>query len=169
MQDLPHVVQNNFVSFSSYPFLELEGLAALDPEDVAFLNAKGCLEVPEPALLDDFVRQYFQHIHPCTPVIDEAVFWKLYRQEPEDPQAPKVSLLFFQALLFASSPYISLETAQGCGFEDNRAAWNALYRRAKVVSLFSYCKLHTDRGRSFFISKVEMARQYKQQARLRFS
>ncbi|KAF9885681.1 hypothetical protein FE257_012663 [Aspergillus nanangensis] len=129
--DLPHAVQKNHVTFSSYPFLELKGFSGLVPEDVAFLSAKGCLEIPERALLDEFVRQYFLHVHPCMPLIDEAVFWKYYREGPQGTEAPRLSLLFFQALLFASSPYISLQTAQDCGFEDIRAGWNTLYQRAK--------------------------------------
>lgn len=122
----------NHVLFSSYPFLELDGFSSLTREDVAFLNSKGCLQVPAPVYLEEFVRQYFLHIQPCTPIIDESVFWDLYRSKTSDPSAAKLPLLLFQTILFASSPYISVETAQLCGFDDKRNAWNTLYQRAKV-------------------------------------
>ena len=88
------------------------------------------------------MRQYFLHIQPCTPVIDESVFWNLYREDSQDASASKLSLVLFQAMLFASSPYISLETAQACGFENKRIAWNALYQRTKVGRLSSFMAQH---------------------------
>ena len=129
---VPDATYHNHVSFSSYPYIELRGLSALKQEDLAFLNSKGCLQIPAPPLLEEFVRQYFLHVQPCTPIIDESAFWNLYRQESFDSSAPKLSLLLVQAFLFTSSPYIDLQTAQTCGFENKREAWNALYERAKV-------------------------------------
>lgn len=124
--------RQNHVLFSSYPFLELDGFSSLTREDVAFLNSKGCLQIPAPVYLEEFVRQYFLHIQPCTPIIDESLFWDLYHNKPSKLSTLKLSLLLFQSILFASSPYISVETAQLCGFNDKRNAWNTLYQRAKV-------------------------------------
>ncbi|KAL2861204.1 Zn(II)2Cys6 transcription factor [Aspergillus lucknowensis] len=118
------------VSFANYHFLELRGLATLDREDLAFLASKGCLSVPEESVLDEFVRQYFLHIHPGSPVIDEAEFWRVYR----NPAAgKKISLFVFQAILFAGSPYISTQTIRKCGFTDKRNARNTLYKRVKIL------------------------------------
>ncbi|OJJ57181.1 hypothetical protein ASPSYDRAFT_181585 [Aspergillus sydowii CBS 593.65] len=118
------------VSFANYHFLELRGLTTLDREDLAFLAAKGCLSVPEESVLDEFIRQYFLHVHPSSPVIDEAEFWRVYR----DPAAgKKISLFVFQAILFAGSPYISMETIRKCGWTDKRNARNVLYKRVKVL------------------------------------
>ncbi len=137
----PTSSHQNHVLFATYPFLELDGFSSMTQEDVAFLNSKGCLQVPAPVYLDEFVRQYFLHIQPCTPIIDESVFWELYRSEYLGTSAPKVSLLLFQTILFASSPYISVETAQLCGFDDKRNAWNDLYQRAKVFIPYPISRL----------------------------
>ncbi|KAL2813884.1 hypothetical protein BJX63DRAFT_421078 [Aspergillus granulosus] len=118
------------VSFASYPFLELRGLTTLDREDIAFLASKGCLSVPEESMLDEFVRQYFLHIHPTSPVIDEAEFWRIYRNPAP---GKKISLFVFQAIVFAGSPYVSGETIRKCGFSDKRSARNTLYRRVKAL------------------------------------
>ncbi|KAI9375126.1 hypothetical protein BJX61DRAFT_540151 [Aspergillus egyptiacus] len=118
------------VSFADYGFLELRGATTLDREDLAFLAAKGCLSVPEESLLDEFVRQYFLQIHPGSPVIDEAEFWRVYRC----PAAgKKISLFVFQAILFAGSPYVSAETIRKCGWSDKRNARNTLYKRSKAL------------------------------------
>ncbi|KAL4865000.1 hypothetical protein BDV12DRAFT_211283 [Aspergillus spectabilis] len=118
------------VSFTHYPFLELRGLTTLDREDLAFLSAKGCLSVPEELVLDEFVRQYFLHVHPSSPVIDEAEFWRVYRSPGS---GKKISLFVFQAIMFAGSPYISMETLRKCGWSDKRSARNALYKRVKAL------------------------------------
>ncbi|KAL4808628.1 hypothetical protein BDV18DRAFT_167664 [Aspergillus unguis] len=113
------------VPFASYPSLELRA-TALDRDDLAFLSAKGCLSVPDE--LDEFIRQYFLQVHPSTPMIDEADFWRIYQGEEG-----KISLFLFQAVVFAACPYVSLETIRRCGFADKRAARNTLYKRAKTL------------------------------------
>ncbi|KAL5339939.1 hypothetical protein BJX70DRAFT_387586 [Aspergillus crustosus] len=118
------------VSFAAFPFLELRGLTTLEREDLAFLSAKGCLSVPEESVLDEFVRQYFLHVHPSSPVVDEAEFWRAYRNPNS---GNKISLFVFQAVMFAGSPYISMETIRKCGWSDKRNARNVLYKRVKTL------------------------------------
>ncbi|KAL4935929.1 hypothetical protein BDV06DRAFT_233841 [Aspergillus oleicola] len=118
------------VGFANYHFLELLGLSTLDREDIAFLASKGCLSVPEESVLDEFVRQYFLQVHPSSPVIDEAEFWRVYRNPGT---GKKISLFVFQAILFAGLPYISIETIRKCGWADKRNARNALYKRVKAL------------------------------------
>jgi len=91
------------IIFSFYRFLELRDLPSLPPEDVKFLELKGCLHVPTGPILDEFVRQYFLHVHPCLPVIDEAQFWQMYSPRGAGPGRNRtISLFIFQAMLFAS-------------------------------------------------------------------
>lgn len=135
------VGKGNYVHFSSYPFLEINGYHEMAPEDLAFLEAKGCLCLPARDSLNEFVTQYFLHCQFSTPVIDEAMFWKMYlgSQGNVDSRMP---LLLFLAMLFASSPYVPLETVQACGFRDGRAAWNNFYQKAKVGPSFDDSKFH---------------------------
>lgn len=91
------------VIFSFYRFLELSDLPSLPADDVKFLELKGCLHVPVCAILNEFVRQYFLHVHPCLPVLDEADFWRLYSNRPGRPgKSRSISLFVFQAMMFAS-------------------------------------------------------------------
>lgn len=91
------------IIFSFYRFLELRDLPSLPPEDVKFLELKGCLHVPTGPILDEFVRQYFLHVHPCLPVIDEAQFWQMYSlRGGGSGRNRSISLFIFQAMLFAS-------------------------------------------------------------------
>ncbi|PKY00035.1 hypothetical protein P168DRAFT_337206 [Aspergillus campestris IBT 28561] len=120
------------VAFTSYPFVEFRGVGILPREDLAFLASKACLSVPDKTVIDDFVRQYFLHIHPSMPVLDEAAFWDMYLHPGEDVDG-RVSLFVFQALLFVSCAHVPLETLQQCGFKDKRDARNSFYRRTKYL------------------------------------
>jgi hypothetical protein len=95
---------NSSVPFSCYRFLELRGLAGLTPEDVRYLESKGCLHVPSGPHLDQLVQQYFSHVHPFMPILDEEEFWYMYACRQHDlAKGCGLSLLVFQAMLFAAS------------------------------------------------------------------
>lgn len=114
---------------SEYPFIDSEYLSSLPPEDVAFLSAKGSRSLPDENATYEFVCHYFKRIHPSVPMVDEADFWRIY----QDGAGPgKLSLFVFQAILFASCPFVSMETLHRCGFKDKRDARKQLYNRAKV-------------------------------------
>jgi hypothetical protein len=49
-------------------------------------------------LLNEFIREYFLHVHPNLPVINEADFWDTYTNNRREP----VPLILFQAMLFAA-------------------------------------------------------------------
>jgi hypothetical protein len=110
------------VIFSYYEFLQLKGLCKLPPADVRYLELKGCFRVPTGAHLDNFLRQYFLHAHPCMPVVDETGFWSSYEQHGLGG-SPKVSLLLFQAMLFTASAVCPLYSL----FIVRALTWSTVY------------------------------------------
>ncbi|KAL2850619.1 fungal-specific transcription factor domain-containing protein [Aspergillus pseudoustus] len=96
---------------------------------VTFVRSQGALRVPIQAVLDVFTRHYFLYVHPCLPVVDEALFWRKYRSV--DGSAGKISTLLFQAMLFATSSFVPLEAAKECGYDSLQCTRDDLYRRAK--------------------------------------
>lgn len=64
-----------------------------------YFAQKGCLHIPARPALDTLVRAYFMHVHPYSPILDEASFWNAYRQRSLAPSEP-ISLFVFQAMLF---------------------------------------------------------------------
>ncbi|KAJ5601229.1 Transcription factor [Penicillium lagena] len=111
------------VAYSEYDFIDSYSLSSLPPEDMQFLASKCSLTLPEKDAMDEFVHQYFRHIHPVVPVLDEGEFWRIYEG---DPGPDRLSIFVFQAVLFASCPFVSLETLYRCGFNDKRDARNQL-------------------------------------------
>lgn len=94
-----HKSLRGHIPFSQYSFLQLSPSAGLGTEDMDYLASKRCFQVPAQPALDGLVRMYFMHVHPYSPVLDEASFWRAYRRGPSSDDRP-VSLFVFQALLF---------------------------------------------------------------------
>ncbi|RJE20818.1 hypothetical protein PHISCL_06837 [Aspergillus sclerotialis] len=114
---------------SQYSFIDSQTLSTLPVEDATFLSAKGAVTLPDEAAMEEFVYQYFKRVHPSVPMIDEAEFWRIYHNRLPG----NLSLFVFQAILFASCPFVSLETLRRCGFENKRDARKQLYNRAKLL------------------------------------
>jgi hypothetical protein len=95
---------NMDVVFSYYPFLELNIPSHVPSQDVNFLELQQCFRIPARPILDAFVREYFSHVHPNLPIIDEGVFWDMYNCPDFYPsESPRISLFVFQAMIFAAS------------------------------------------------------------------
>lgn len=91
------------VFYTHYSFLNLENLPNLTPRDVDVLDSQGCLRVPTRDILNEFLHQYFRHIHPLLPMIDEGEFWARYTEEASaETYIGGISLLLLQAMIFAS-------------------------------------------------------------------
>lgn len=93
---------SNYIGYSYYQFLSLDNVGSIPTQDYQFLELQGCLHVPVGSILDIFVDQYFLHMHPMLPILDEGMFWDIYSQNPKPGERNrKFSLLVFQAMLFA--------------------------------------------------------------------
>ncbi|KAH7036032.1 uncharacterized protein B0I36DRAFT_238761 [Microdochium trichocladiopsis] len=122
------------ITFSHFRFLTLGNLHRIPFEDVNYLESQGCLHVPVPPILDDFVQHYFLHIHPLLPIVDEGDFWDMYSQADTN-RAPgnTMSLLLFQAMLFSSCTFVPFASIQRLGFSSLRSARGEFYRRVKLL------------------------------------
>lgn len=102
----------------------------LDPEDIHYLTVKGALSIPSPALLNSILEGYVQYIHPFMPVLDLPKFLNVTRGP--NAQGGKVSLLLFQAVMFAGSAYADIKPLRMTGFLTRKAARKALFKRVRV-------------------------------------
>ncbi|KAL7620427.1 hypothetical protein AAE478_009422 [Parahypoxylon ruwenzoriense] len=96
------IAVNADITYSYYPFIRIGNLHNIMPQDVNYLESQGCLRLPTRAILDEFVQQYFLHIHPIMPIINEGNFWDTYCNQGSSGSTETISLVFFQALLFSS-------------------------------------------------------------------
>ncbi|UPL02999.1 hypothetical protein LCI18_013933 [Fusarium solani-melongenae] len=127
------VSPNVTATYSYHSFLVINNLSCIMPQDLNYLESQGCLEVPTNEVLDDFIQQYFLHVHPLLPLINEGDFWDaFYLRDAHD----RVPLLVLQAMLFSSCPFVSQESLEAFGFPDTRTARAILYRRARLMYCF---------------------------------
>ncbi|SCO39811.1 uncharacterized protein FFMR_05574 [Fusarium fujikuroi] len=113
-------------------FISKPDLSGLPADDVGLLRQHGCLNVPPRHILDEFIREYFLHVHPMLPLMDESVFWEQYGQKTN-----KLSLFLIQAMLFASCSFVPESLTKELGFECPRLAAARFYQRAKVIFFLS--------------------------------
>ena len=111
-------------------------------EDTEFLQRKGALTVPDARLRNELLRSYVQYVHPYMPLLDLGDF--LHPLEKNDGNSP-VSLLLFQAVMFAATAYIDMRFLHAQGFDDRKAARKVFFQRARVrwttLHLAMTCKL----------------------------
>jgi hypothetical protein len=94
--------QNTFIGYSRHPLIRPDDFSENPPQDIEFLNAQGSFQVPVTPALDEFMRQYFSHVHPHLPLIDESAFWDAFvgKKRSHCLDFP-ISNFTFQAMLFA--------------------------------------------------------------------
>jgi hypothetical protein len=104
-------------------------------EDLEYLQIKGAFVVPERDLRNALLRCYAQHVHPYMPVIDLREFLSsIERNRPDNT----VSLLLFQAVMFAAVTYIDMRFLKAHGFVSRRSARRAYYQRVKLLYDLDY-------------------------------
>ncbi|KAF4765597.1 hypothetical protein HAV15_003587 [Penicillium sp. str.  len=121
------------ILYFHYPFLVINNIRNIPPHDLNFLELQGCLRVPTRDLLYELVQQYFLHVHPILPLMNEGDFWDVYFHSADDPPTKPISLLVFQAMLFASCNFLSASTVHSLGFPSIRVMRAAYYRHAKLL------------------------------------
>ena len=98
-------------------------------EDIEYLQRKGALTVPDTRLRNELLRSYVQYVHPYMPLLDLKDF--LQPIERNDGNSP-ISLLLFQAVMFAATAYVDMRFLHAQGFESRKAARKVLFQRARV-------------------------------------
>lgn len=91
---------DSHVMFSFMPFLQAD-ISHLSEDKAQFLDTQGSFKIPGMQSLNEFIRVYFQNVHPILPLIDESAFWKMYTRKTGSSR--DMSLFVFQAMLFAAS------------------------------------------------------------------
>ncbi|GIZ49513.1 hypothetical protein CKM354_001254300 [Cercospora kikuchii] len=105
--------------------------AGLCHADAEFLRSQRCFDLPPPAVLKQFMRQYFRMVHPNLPIVLENSFWA--RWDGDTFNLAHISLLLLRAMLFAASCYVDNSTLAILGFNGQRQARNFYYRQAKLM------------------------------------
>ncbi|KAH6665007.1 cutinase transcription factor 1 beta [Halenospora varia] len=150
--------QDECVPYSQYQFIKPDNFSHISTADVEFMKSQGAFQIPAMPALDEFVHEYFRHVHPHLPLIDEAAFWDtFYANERSQHQTYQISVFTFQAMLFACCNYVSERILLRVGFPSVRHARATLYRRAKASQNPNPCLLFDMDGKRDHISTAQGA------------
>lgn len=104
-------------------------------EDLEYLQKKGAFMVPEAPLRNELLRCYVQFVHPFLPIIDLQDFLgSIEKNQPTDT----ISLLLFQAVMFAATAYIDMRHLNAQGYGTRKAVRKAFFQRVKLLYDFDY-------------------------------
>lgn len=112
------------------PYLQ-EPSSRLGKDDLDFLVLKGALDIPDPGFAGEIFKAYIRHIHPHIPFLDLDLFSDAIFEDGRKNKK-SISLLLFQAVMFAGAIFVDLKYLYAAGFLSRRHALDTLFQRARV-------------------------------------
>jgi hypothetical protein len=103
--------------------------------DIDYLFARGALCLPENSVRNALLRSYLEYVHPYMPLVE--VHEVLQIINDGTGETGRISLLLFQALMFAGTAFVDMEYLRAAGYSNRKAARRAFFQKARVsLSLF---------------------------------
>lgn len=102
----------------------------IGPDEVAYLEKKGALTVPTGTLRSEMLRAYIEFVHPYMPLLELRDF--LMTIDQADGSLGKVSLILFQAVMFAGSAFINMNYLRAAGYATRKEARKDFFQKTRV-------------------------------------
>lgn len=101
---------------------------------MAYLRGKGAFHVPSMSLMPAILTAYLECVHPALPLLDVKWFINCVTQPAGNFVEPsnQVSMLLFQAVMFAGVGYVAKEKLLAAGYKDHMTARKIFFSRAVV-------------------------------------
>jgi hypothetical protein len=106
--------------------------AKIGPDEIAYLEKKGALTVPKGSLRGEMLRAYVEFVHPYMPLLDLHDFLSMV--DRRDGSKGKVSLILFQAVMFAGSAFVDMEHLRTAGYATRKDARKDFFQKTRVSS-----------------------------------
>ncbi|PLN82909.1 putative C6 transcription factor [Aspergillus taichungensis] len=107
----------------------------LQKEDIDYLAMKGALTVPDVGLRNELLKAYIHYVHTYMPLLDLEDFLQTIAQ---NDGIRRMSLLLFQAVMFAGTAFVDLRHLQAAGYGSRKSARKAFFQRARLLYDFDY-------------------------------
>ena len=105
----------------------------LDPGVLCLLRQKKALSLPRHTVRGELLRVYICYVHPFLPLLDLGYFLDAVEGKNE---SKKVSLILFQAVMFAATSFIDIRHLKAEGFERRKEARRYFFDRVRVSDSF---------------------------------
>lgn len=110
--------------------------AKIGPEEISYLEKKGALSVPKGLLRSEMLRAYVEFVHPYMPLLDLHDFLMVI--DRADGSNGKVSLILFQAVMFAGSAFVDMTHLRAAGYATRKEARKDFFQKTRVSSRTSW-------------------------------
>ncbi|KAK0101202.1 Cutinase transcription factor 1 beta [Cadophora gregata] len=104
--------------------------------DIDYLFAKGALSLPDTPVRDALLRAYCEFVHPYMPLLE--LHNVLEIMNDSTGESGKISLLLFQAIMFAGTAFVDMSQLVAAGYTNRKAARKAFFQKARVLYDFDY-------------------------------
>ncbi|KAH6986501.1 fungal-specific transcription factor domain-containing protein [Ilyonectria sp. MPI-CAGE-AT-0026] len=102
----------------------------ISSRDIQYLSEKDALTIPDNDFRDELLRTYVNIVYPFMPALDlEDFIGPIIRQDDRNP----VSLLLFQAVMFASVTFVDESLLKMRGYRNRKAARKAFFGRVRLL------------------------------------
>ena len=102
-------------------------------EDLEFLQRKGALNLPELDLQIEILRAYLFSVHPFMPMLD---YRRVLHSVLNEGDGGRISLLLFQAVMFAGLHSLQHPTIHRLGFRSPKEARAVFFNRVRLLYEF---------------------------------
>lgn len=118
--------------------------------DIDYLFAKGALSLPETLVRNALLRSYVEYVHPYMPLVEIHELLQIINDGTG--QSGRLSLLLFQAIMFAGTAFVDMEYLRSAGYSNRKAARKAFFQKARVRTSMVEDTACTDFQRYFMTS-----------------
>ncbi|KAF2266953.1 cutinase transcription factor 1 alpha [Lojkania enalia] len=108
----------------------------IGPDEVSYLEKKGALTIPKLPLRNEMLRAYVEFVHPYMPLIDLHDFLMVI--DRADGSLGKVSLILFQAVMFAGSAFVDMHHLCAAGYVTRKEARKDFFQKTRLLYDFDY-------------------------------
>lgn len=98
--------------------------------DIDYLFAKGALSLPDDNVRNALLRSYLEYVHPYMPLLE--IHEVLDIIDDGTGEFGRISLLLFQAIMFAGTAFVDMEFLRAAGYSNRKAARKAFFQKARV-------------------------------------
>lgn len=103
--------------------------------DIDYLFAKGALSLPDVPIRNALLRAYIEYVHPYMPLVE--MFEVVQIIDEGTGEHGRISLLLFQAIMFAGTAFVDMEYLRNAGYSNRKAARKAFFQKARVCTPFA--------------------------------
>lgn len=102
-------------------------------DDIQYLWKKGALAIPDIAFRNALLQAFIEYVYPYMPLLELHDFLRIV--DRNDGESGKISLVLFQAVMFAGTAFVDKSYLTAAGYPTRKAARKAFYQRARVSRL----------------------------------